>query len=118
MITFLCVAVIILSVLQKKATNASYDLQSKVPTQSPSMNISGPTDVRVISSTMRGLDKMLPAHIHVPMTSRLHNNLYEDYVAAQKMPSTKESDIEMSLQDGMDECRADIPTPYIDEDQL
>ena len=114
MIVFLCVAVTVLSVLHRKTSNIRYDLQSKAP----SMNISGPTDVRVLSSTTRGLDRMLPPHIHVPMNSELHEELYEGYVQAKKMHRTKESDIEISLQEGMDECRAEIPEPYIDEDEL
>ena len=85
------------------------------------MNISGPTDVKVIESSTRNLAKMLPPHIFVPMTSREHDDLYEDRnkSGACIMSCPSESGFEIrTLEEGMTECKEDMPTPYIDESEL
>lgn len=61
---------------------------------------------------------MLPEHIFVPMATRRHDDLYEDYVGSSKMLRHSESMIERNLRDGMSECPEDIPTTFIDEDEL
>lgn len=86
------------------------------------LDISGPTDVKVVSSNTRGLSKMLPAHIFVPMSSPQHDDLYEDFVervATKKMPCASECASEIAtLEQGMSECAEEIPTPFIDDTDL
>jgi len=126
LIIFLCTAVTVLSVLYKKLAKIRYDVQH--PTDLPTgqvSQISGPVDVRVVKSFTRDLSKMLPPHIMVPMSDSRHDDLYEafhrertnrrSHDGASMMPGTSET---LTLQAGMSENPSDIPTTYIDEDEL
>lgn len=127
LIISLCMAVTALSVLYKKIAKISYDVQHKtdLPTGQVSQ-ISGPVNVRVVKSFTRDLSKMLPPHVMVPMSDSRHDDLYEAFhrdranrrsneEASSMMPGTSET---LSLQAGMSENPNDIPTTYIDEDEL
>lgn len=112
-IIFLFMAVIALSVLYKKILKISNELQNQTP-KTP-MEISGPTNVRVVQSSTRGLQRLLPPHISVPMGDERHEALYEAYY---RSAGASRSGLDLGLQEGMSENPDEIPTPFIDEEEL
>lgn len=82
--------------------------------QGHQLEISGPTNVRVEHSTTRGLQRMLPPHIFVPMGTVAHERVYEK--GAGEISVQNESVIEMNLGAGMSEVSEEIPITFIDDD--
>lgn len=80
------------------------------------LEISAPTNVRVEHASTRGLERMLPAHIFIPMGTEAHERFYEGRSGAGEISVQNESIIEENLASGMSEVLGEIPIASIDDD--